>query len=715
MPAYTEHPFRRVRLAQRLDPVPYVRPYVAVAVHAGRLAGGGGTFVRSRGCGARLSLTGVTRGATRAFGALFAVLLVAAGWLVGPAAGGGRAEEPPPLAGSGRITDRVDALGVRAQDVARALDVLYDERRVELFVVYVRDFSGRPAQEWADATAARNGLGSGDALLAVATRDRAYAQWAEPRGRPSRAQMGEVGRVAVEPALAVDDWAGAAIGAAEGYGAVLAGEPVPEPEVTPGVPDPGGAGASATDLVLPVVLVAGACAAALYAYVKRRRRAETRTTPHGGVPVPEAAKLEARAARALIDTDDAVRTSQEELRCAAAQCGDAAVRPFAEALAYAEGELTAAFGLRQRVDEGYPEDAYPEDAITRRAMLEEVLGEITARCADADRRLDEEAEAFDELRDLRRTAADAVAAAEGVLRDLTGRVTTAEAALVAMRRTYAESAADPVASAPEQARERVEFAEARLTEAREALEGADTGGAVVRLRAAEGALDQARRLVDAVERRAVELAEAAGKLPGALTDAEADLVEARERLKEVVDGVSAVDLRARVARVESVTAGVRRHLDAERYDPVDALRRVEEADAALDEALAEEGKEEARRVRGFLEQAQLCARSAVGAAEEYVGTHRGVVGVPARTRLAEARRLLAEAGGEREQREALATVQEADGLARQAQALAEQDVRLHGAVPGDAAVLGGILLRGGGPASFGGGGTRGRLGGGGRF
>jgi hypothetical protein len=164
----------------------------------------------------------------------------------------------------------------------------------------------------------------------------------------------------------------------------------------------------------------------------------------------------------------------------------------------------------------------------------------------------------------------------------------------------------------------------------------------------------------------------------------------------------------------------------------------------------------------------LGARSTIGAAADYITTHRGVVGSEARTRLAEAERRLERAvelagsggsgdsggsGGSGDPRGGLAEAQQADALARRAQNLAEEDVRAYGNPfgPGGVqgagnargglggAVLGGIILGGlsdgggrsggygggsggeggggsggggfgGGPARFGGGGTRGRLG-----
>ncbi|MGW0121377.1 TPM domain-containing protein [Streptomyces sp. NPDC003327] len=707
----------------------------------------------------------MTRTAIRALVAA----LVAAWWLAVPAAPAALAEDPLDLSRDSQVTDRTGALGDRRSEVIRALDRLYDDQRVQLFVVYVRGFSGRSSQSWADETARRNGLGDDDVLLAVATHDRQYAYSADPDGRLTQDQLDEVASGAIEPALRENDWAGAAIGAADGYDAVLAGRPVTAPAITPGPADPGAAaddGTSASDLVLPLVVVGGAGAVALYAYGKRRKRVETRSTPRGdrgwGPPKepapPSLDELDGQARRALVDTDDAVRTSQEELGFASAQFGEEAVGRFTEAVDFAKEQLTASFRLRQKLD-----DAFPEDDATRRGMLEEIL----RRCAEANARLDAEAEDFDRLRALERTAPEALASVEAAVREQTGRMGTAEAALTAMRERYAESAASPVAGNVEQAKDRLVFATTHVDEARRLVEEGDNGAGAVHIRAAEGALTQAARLIEAVDRRALELAEAVGKLPGALAETDADLAEARGLLRGTSEGVSTADLQGRIARAEAVVAEVRRGTDAGRYDPIDALRRIEEADAALDEALEGAREREAGdlRARTLLDQAMLTARSAIGAASDFVATHRGAVGSEARTRLAEAQRrwekarVLAEG---KQPQAALAEAQQADGLARRAQELAEQDVRTYGNPNGlggvtgvggsgggglGGAVLGGILLGGlfgggrggghggfgggfggglggggrggggfgGGPGSFGGSGTRGRLGGGGRF
>lgn len=683
--------------------------------------------------------------------------LTAALWIALAGGPGVRAEDPLTLSRDGQVTDRVGALGDREPQVEAALDRLFEERQVQLFVAYVRDFSGRDARTWTDETANRNGLGQEDVLLAVATHDRQYAYSTDQGSRLTDAQLQDVANTAIEPALRQNDWAGAAVGAADGYAAVLAGDPVPAPAVTPGAADPGGgsdSGASA-GLIVPVAVLVVALAVAAFAFTRRRRRTRTRTTPAAGgwgsaagaaaeppVPLPE---LDARAKADLVDTDDAVRTSEEELGFATAQFGEEAAAPFAEAVQHSKAGLTAAFRLRQQVD-----DAVPEDDATRRRMLDEII----SRCADANGRLDAMSEDFDRLRALEQTAPEAVATAETTLRDLVARVSASETALGAMRDRYAESASAPAAEDIEQAKDRLDFTTSTLDQARQAVDSGDNSRAAVYVRAAEGAIRQVSTLVDAVGRRAGELSEAAEKLPGALTETETDLADARGLLDGTPEGVPTADLRGRVARAEAVVGDVRGELASGPYDPVDALRRVEEADAALDEALAGAREQEhgGRRARSLLDQAMLTARAAIGAAADFVATNRGAVGSQARTRLAEAQRRWERAGelsAGNDPQGALAEARQADALAAQARSLAEQDVRGYrdrngfggprGGGGTGGAVLGGIILGGllgggrggmgggfgggfgpsggfgGGPGSFGGGGTRGRRGGGGPF
>ncbi|MFI6337069.1 hypothetical protein [Streptomyces sp. NPDC050535] len=441
------------------------------------------------------------------------------------------------------------------------------------------------------------------------------------------------------------------------------------------------------DLVLPVAAVGAAGVLTAYTYTRRRRRARTRTTPGGAaqqvVPLIE---LDRQARRLLVDTDDCVRTCAEELGSVKAQFDDEEVKPYTRALLFAKSELAAAFRIRQRLDDTTP------DADEGRRLLEEVV----ARCTEAGRQLDAEAAGFDQLRALERNTPTALEHAETRFRELAARTPAAQATLGELRERYAPSASVAVLGNVEQAKDRLLFATTRLNRSRQSLDRGhrDDGGAAgnearaaADLRAAEGAIAQAAVLLDGVERLAGELAAAAERLPTALTALETALAEARGHL----EGTAAAppELSGRVVHAESVLADVRNALSAlGRYDPLDALRRVAGADLA----------------DGLLDHALLPATSSAAIAAGFVATHRGAVGWEARTRLAAAERHLAH-----DRTDAPA----AEALAQRARVLAERDVRAYGhPLPEGAgtggAVLGGILLPDGGPASFGGPRTRAR-------
>ncbi|MEV0266655.1 TPM domain-containing protein [Streptomyces sp. NPDC050617] len=651
-----------------------------------------------------------------------------------------RADGPLDLARTGRITDTVGALGDRREEVATALERLRREARVQLFVTYVRDFSGRAGHDWADATADRNGLGPRDLVLAIATHDRRYAVSAADDSGFRPGQLARVADAAIEPALKAHAWADAAIGAAAGYQAVLKGRPVHTPVLTPGADDPGGEALvpGGRGVWLPALLVMGSCALGGYLLARRGRRAKDRraAAPPPALagfarlaqPLTPLTALDAEAARILVETDDAIRTSEEELDFAIDQFGRRAALPFAEAVAYARGEVARAFRLRQRLD-----DAPNQDADTRRYTLDEIL----SRCTSANRRLDAESDAFDRLRAVKENAPHLLARAEETAEELAPRIDEAEAALTELARGCTASALAPVAQHPAEARDRLAFAAAGLAQARRSLAENDPAGAAPAIRAAEGALAQARTLTAAVLRHAHGVLRAGKRLRALLPETEAALARARALLADrsglragSIAAERASELCARIARTEHALAGAAREMAGGRYDPLAALQRVEEAGAGLDELLEEEGARE-RRVWALGARALLAARSDVAAARDFVCTHRGAIGSRARTRLAEAERHLAraeeaaDATDDAADARLLPEARLADALARQARELAERDVRSYadqsahagpyapqsphpaGAIGG--AMLGGIILGGLLPATFGGGGTRGRL------
>lgn len=489
---------------------------------------------------------------------------------------------------------------------------------------------------------------------------------------------------------------------------------------------------SAADLVLPMVAVVAVLVLAGYGFLRRRRRARGRTTP-GGTPVqaaePAVGELDEQARALLAEADDWVRVGREELgfvegRVALvadwpdASVGAGDIEPFGRALRDAEGELAVAFRMRWQYEGGVPAEA---------AARRHVLAGIVGRGAEAGRLLDAQAAAFDQVRGLEEGLGgglgEALAVAEGRFRELTGRTGIAGTTLRELGGRYAPSATAAVVGHVEQAKDRLVFATTRLNQARQSADSGETERAAGQLRAAEGAIAQAAVFIAGVDRIAAELARAAEMVPAALTGGEVEIAGARESLagtgtgtgtggEEAFEDIPPGELRARVTHADFVLAVVREELISGPYDPLDVLRRIVRGVVPV----------VAGRTGVFPAAALVCARSAVADADDVVATHRAAVGAEARTRLAEAQRLLASpapAPSGRGPREESAELVAADILAKQARELAEQDIRLHGhPIDGpdtdtdglSGAVLGGILLGGtpdgGPPPSFGGPHTR---------
>ncbi|TFD74164.1 TPM domain-containing protein [Cryobacterium sp. Sr8] len=664
--------------------------------------------------------------------------------------------EDPVTFGASHIVDRVDALGDREGDVQAALDQLYEDTQTDLFVVYVDSFTGAADREaWADETADKNGLGSRDVLLVVATADRQYQLSVAADFALTDAELTDLETVAIEPALRENDWAGAAIGAAEGIGASITGAPVPAPVVTPGEANPGGGRYTGVWVALVILIVVGGIV--LVVVLARRQRA----VPAGGAgrasgapPALTTAQLKQRASSELVQTDDAIKTSEQELGFAIAQYGVEATGAFQSALATAKAQLSQGFTLQQRLD-----DAEPDTEDQRRAWY----GEIIALCDKANAALDDQAADFDELRKLEQRAPDAAASLEKQIAGVDARINEAEASLASLFERYSEAALATVADNPRQADERVTFAENALTEANARLAAGEPSAAAVGIRAAEESVDQARLLLDAVDRLGADLASAAQSVTGELRELETDIIQARA----LPAGTgAAAELPGVIAGTEQTVAEVKAHLAAGKINPIELVQRLETANERMDAVLAgvRDAQAQAQRAEAALTQTLLAARSQVSAAEDFITARRGAVGAEARTRLAEAGRLLVHAESSRAADPAgsLAAAQRANALAAEAISMARNDVdgfsgtggmgdmfgggrSARGGGDGSlGAVLGGILIgsilsgggggggggfggfgsgggrRGGGggfgiPGGFGGSGTRSRRGGGGRF
>ncbi len=660
-----------------------------------------------------------------------------AGLLLAPSAG-----SQPPFRLPGYVTDQAGALtGSGRAQVDSAVDRLYTDRKIRLWVVYVEDFSGQSAVDWARSTMQVSDLDSYDALLAVATVDRAYAlQVPSSIPRLSASEVNDIRRDEVEPALRQGDWSGAAVAAADGINEAAAP-----------------AGRVSWVGVLVMLGLIGLAVAAMM-WWRRRRRARRRaaeferarqvdpTDPHALAAVPLDA-LDDLSRSMVVEVDNALRTSANELALAVEEFGDRQTEPFVRAVDHAKLTLTQAFNVRQQLD-----DAIPETPAQRRDLLTRVI----VAAAKADRELDAQTESFEKLRDLVLNAPSRLDTLTQRRVDITAKISPSELQLAALHKEFDAAALTSVAGNVDAAKELLTFADGNITRARELAQRPEPGRQtelVESVRAAESALGQARSLLAAVDSAASDIRQAAATLPAAIEDIQNGIRQAGSFLAQKGTEQSGELAAARDAAAAAVATAQR----TGSADPLGAFTQLTTADADLDRLLAavEEQREAAERLNRALDEALFAARSRVRSVSDFIDTRRGSIGPEARTRLAEAVRQIgaAEAKRSTDPSEAIAHANGATMLATQAQTLANADVRnaqqmymgryggpggRGGGAGNMGAVIGGILIgnilggamrggggfRGGGfggggfsPGSFGGsgGGGGGFFGGGGRF
>ncbi|OBJ70279.1 TPM domain-containing protein [Mycobacterium colombiense] len=122
----------------------------------------------------------------------------------------------PPSKLTDHITDSTGVLSASDRAaVSAAIDRLNRDRHLQLWVVYVDNFSRFKPDNWADRTRSASGMGDHDALLAVATSTKSYT-FSVPPQILTAAETNKLRTTQIEPVLGAKDWSGAAVAAADG-------------------------------------------------------------------------------------------------------------------------------------------------------------------------------------------------------------------------------------------------------------------------------------------------------------------------------------------------------------------------------------------------------------------------------------------------------------------------------------------------------------------
>ncbi|MFJ6284966.1 TPM domain-containing protein [Pseudarthrobacter oxydans] len=660
------------------------------------------------------------------FKRLFAVIGLTA-FLALPA-GAAWAEDPVSIPSGQNIVDNADVLGSREGEVQEAIQKLLKDHKYNLYVVTVDRFTNPtvPA-DWAAAVATQKGMGRSDAILAIAKDDGKFS-FALNSASPIKSKQGAISQNAVTANLAGGnpDFAQAAIDTAAAIGDAAGG----------GAGNvPSGEGAGAAVLVGTGVVAVGGAGAYLYFRNKRKKAAGQAANasygPRGAELDPLASlsieELRRKGGSLLIEADDAIKSSEQELMFAQAQYGDSAVGNFTKALHEAKAHLSESFKLQQQLD-----DHIPDTEEQQRTWL----GEIIRRSEAALASLQEQKADFDSLRELEKNAPQALAAVNTGAREADSKISSAEESLTSLRARYAESALTQVSDNILQAKERLAFVQNATATAQQKLAEGEGSLAAVAVRAAEESLHQTNVLLDAIAKVSSNLDEARSSLENAVVDTSQDLAQARA----MIQSGAHPELAGPVAGVESALAQVKAEIQGGKIDPIATLQRVETAHQSLDQALSgiRDQQEQARRAQASLQQTIMSAQAQISATSDYITARRGGVGTEARTRLAESQRNLdyALSIARTDPVTALTYAQQAHALAAQAAQLAQADVDHFGGYANQGygrggmfggggggglggAILGGILinsiLNGGGGAGWGGGHSDGGGWGGGDF
>lgn len=656
----------------------------------------------------------------------FLAVIGLAGLLAVPA-GAAWAENPVTIPSGTNIVDDANVLGSRKGEVQDAIQKLLKDHKYNLYVVTVKSFENPtdPAA-WSNAVAQAKGMGKADAILGIATEQGKY--YFSPNSASSiYSKRSNITQNAVAANLGAGkrDFAQAAIDTASAIGDAAGGG---SGNVS------SGDGAGAGILVGAGVVVAGGGA---YLYYRNRRKKAAGKDASSGSYGPQGAELDPLASLSveelrrqsgslLIEADDAIKSSEQELGFAQAQYGDAAVGNFTKALAEAKGHMTESFKLQQQLD-----DHIPDTEEQQRTWL----GEIIRRSEAALASLQEQKADFDSLRELEKNAPQALAAVNTGAREADAKIASAEQSLAGMRSKYADSALTQVSDNIVQAKERLAFVQNASETAQQKLGEGESSLAAVAVRAAEESLHQTNVLLDAIAKVAANLDQARNGLEAAVVDTSQDLAQA----KAMIQSGTHAELAGPVAAVEAALAQVKTEIQGGKIDPIATLQRVETAHQSLDQALTgiRDQQEQARRAQASLQQTIMSAQAQISATSDYITARRGGVGTEARTRLAESQRNLdyALSIARTDPVTALTYAQQAHALAAQAAQLAQADVEhfdgyanqgfgrggMFGGGGGGGlggAILGGILINSilnGGHGGWGGGGGWGDGGGGGGF
>lgn len=384
--------------------------------------------------------------------------------------------------------------------------------------------------------------------------------------------------------------------------------------------------------------------------------------------------LDQLAQEELVSTDESIRRGKEELNIALSEFGPERVRPFTKAMNHSTSTLQKAFHLRQRLD-----DAVPESPAERRQMLVEIV----SSCGQADDALDAQAEEFAKMRDLLIHSDEKLDELTQRTVGLRARLPEAESTLAGLKSNYDEHVLSSIADNPELAAASLAEAEKLLDKARKVQEqpAGQQGPLVGMIRDIEHACEMTDRLLTGVENAEENIATARSNLEALIAEVEGEINEALELERQGKAQGTTADWDALEDLLGRAGTAVNEAKAHGQQDPLGQHTALTSIDTQLDEALdrvREKTSTHARQLDLFRQQISV-AESNIQAAEDLISSRGRIIGSGARTALADAKRLHAQAlHTERSDiRAALQSSREAVAAAQAALQRAKDDIDEH--------------------------------------
>lgn len=512
---------------------------------------------------------------------------------------------------TGGITDPGNALGACRQQVLDAQRDLFDGTGSNVFVLLVPG-DGADLDAVTDATWAGDPSLTDKDVLFVASTGEPHArlqQGADLDAKVTQNDQDAITQALRTPALA-GDWCAATLAVIGGYEEQLSG-------------GGGGSGGIPGWLVLIVVVLV---VAGIALFLWNRRSASPRERALQEDMGKQASSL-------LIQTDDLLRSTEQEVGYAEAQFGEAQAAPYRTALDEAKGLLREAFRVSQQLD-----DETPETPEQRREMLQSVID----RCTRAQQLVQDQAARVKDLRDLVRNIDQVLPQTTRSVEAQTARIAGAQQTFAELGQRYQAENVEAVKGNPGAAQQKLAGATAALAAGQAALATDDRDTAVSRVQEAETAIAEAKALLDAVDRTREDLSKGETELQASLAAVDQDIAQARS----AIAAGKAAGRSGEVERAATLLVQARQLASTTPTDLVAATRAATEANTAIDAVLAgiQEADAAAQRNASTAQAAIANASASVSQAQGLLDAYGSTAaGRRASTRIAEAQQYLARA------------------------------------------------------------------------